>query len=168
MGAGFQSIRSRYGLGTGGLTGIGPGASREKWLYLPEAQTDFIYAIIGEEMGFLGTLTVMCLFICLAWVLLRLVLQSHSLALRICAGGTVGWIVMQAIINIMVVIGVFPVVGLPLPMVSSGGSSQAASMAMFGIIFSYIKIEPQVQRYLINRRKAQTKTSSIQARLSND
>lgn len=164
LGADYQTIHAKYGLGTGGLTGIGPGASREKWLYLPEAQTDYIYAILGEEFGFLGTLTVIFMFIALAWVLLRIVLQSKQLCLKVCAAGTVGWVVVQAAINIGVVVGLLPVIGLPLPLISSGGSSQVASMLMFGIIFALMKSEPELEKYLKRRSKAQIKTSVIQTR----
>lgn len=159
MGSGLQPLRAKWGLGTGGLTGVGPGASRQKWNYLPEAHTDFIYAILGEEFGLFGTLLVLVLFGLLAWVLCRLIINSANLATRLCAAGTLGWIVAQALINIMVVIGFLPVVGVPLPLVSSGGSTALASLIQMGVLLSYLRAEPGVAA-AVTRRPRYLRTSS--------
>ena len=153
MGSGLQPLRAKWGLGTGGLTGVGPGASRQKWNYLPEAHTDFIYAILGEEFGLVGTLLVLLLFGLLAWVLCRLIIHSANPATRICAGGTLGWIIAQALINILVVIGFLPVVGVPLPLVSSGGSTALATLIQMGVLLSYVRAEPGVAQAAARRPK---------------
>ena len=152
-GSGLQPLRAKWGLGTGGLTGVGPGASRQKWNYLPEAHTDFIYAILGEEFGLFGTLLVLVLFGLFAWVLCRLIINSTYLATRLCAAGTLGWIVAQALINIMVVIGFLPVVGVPLPLVSSGGSTALATLIQMGVLFSYLRAEPGLAEAVAHRPK---------------
>lgn len=158
QGIGLQPTRAKWGLGTGGLTGIGPGASRQKWNYLPEAHTDFIFAILGEEFGLLGTLCVLFLFTSLAWVLIRLIIRSKNIDTRMCATGVAGWILTQAAINIMVVIGFLPVIGIPLPLISSGGSAQMATLIMMGVLLAHVKNEPQVAQTL-SRRGAMFKKS---------
>lgn len=161
MGSGLQPLRAKWGLGTGGLTGVGPGASRQKWNYLPEAHTDFIYAILGEEFGLVGTLLVLLLFGLLAWILCRLVIHSANPATRICAGGTLGWIIAQALINILVVIGFLPVVGVPLPLVSSGGSTALATLIQMGVLLSYVRAEPGVAQAAARRPKYLRATSAV-------
>ena len=157
MGSGLQPLRAKWGLGTGG-------ASRQKWKYLPEAHTDFIYAILGEEFGLFGTLLVLVLFGLLAWVLCRLIIHSSSLATRICAAGTLGWIIVQALINIMVVIGFLPVVGVPLPLVSSGGSAALATLIQMGVLLSYVRAEPGVKEAAVRLPKYLRTSRAVSAR----
>lgn len=164
MGSGLQPLRAKWGLGTGGLTGVGPGASRQKWKYLPEAHTDFIYAILGEEFGLFGTLLVLLLFGLLAWVLCRLIIHSSSLATRICAAGTLGWVIVQALINIMVVIGFLPVVGVPLPLVSSGGSTALATLIQMGVLLSYVRSEPGVKEAAVRLPKYLRSSRAVSVR----
>ena len=152
-GSGLQPLRAKWGLGTGGLTGVGPGASRQKWNYLPEAHTDFIYAILGEEFGLFGTLLVLVIFGLLAWVLCRLIINATHQSTRLCAAGTLGWLVVQALMNIMVVIGFLPVVGVPLPLVSSGGSTALATLIQMGVLLSYLRAEPGVAAAVAHRPK---------------
>ena len=118
-----QIDHALWALGSGGLTGLGPGASREKWNYLQAASTDFVFAIIGEEFGLLGTLTVVICLGLLVWGMAR-VAQNHASAFgRAVAGGVATWVAVQGLINIASVTGIGPVIGVPLPLVSSGGSS---------------------------------------------
>lgn len=136
---GLQPLRARWGLGTGGLTGVGPGASRQKWNYLPEAHTDFIFAILGEEFGLIGTLIVITLFAVLGLGIVRLIHHAKSMDACIFASGLAGWILSQAVVNIGMVIGLLPVIGVPLPLVSSGGSAMLSTLLGIGVVLAYAR-----------------------------
>ena len=138
----YQSQRGMYGLASGGLTGIGLGESREKWSYLPEAHNDFIFAILGEELGLLGTLVVLALFGLLALALTRVIRRHTDPFVQITTGAIGAWVLGQALINIAVVIGLFPVIGVPLPLVSAGGSALITTMMALGIVLSFARTEP--------------------------
>lgn len=153
LGTDLQSVRAQWGLGTGGLSGVGPGASRQKWDYLPEAHTDFIFAILGEEFGLIGTTAVIMLFMLLAWGLYRLVVQARTRSIQVIGAGCAGWLIVQALINIMVVIGWAPVVGVPLPLLSSGGSSAIANYLMLGVVLACAREEPGARQLLKSRLK---------------
>ena len=142
FGAARQPIHGRYALADGGWWGVGLGASREKWQWLSEPHNDFIYAIIGEELGLPGTLVVLALFAVLALVCYRLVLRTDDLFIRLATGGVMTWIIVQAMINIGAVIGLLPVIGVPLPLVSSGGSSLVTTMLALGMLLSFARQEP--------------------------
>lgn len=134
-----QTDHALWALGSGGWTGLGPGASREKWNYLPAAHTDFILAIIGEELGLLGTCTVLACLGLLVWGMVR-VCQNHTSAYaRVVSGGVAAWIAAQGAINIMSVTGLGPVIGVPLPLVSYGGSSLLFTASAVGVIASFAR-----------------------------
>lgn len=135
-GDGYQMIRSFYAFSEGGLFGVGLGNSREKFLYLPEAETDFIFSIIGEELGLLGTLSVIVLFLAILYAGLRIAHDAPDDFGRMLAGGLTVMLVGQAFLNMACVTGLFPTTGKPLPFVSSGGSSMIASLIMVGLILS--------------------------------
>ena len=137
-----QTLHGRYALADGGWWGVGLGASREKWQWLPEAHNDFIFAILGEELGLPGTLVLLGLFCALALVCYRIVLRSHDTFVRIATAGVMAWIVCQATINIGAVIGLLPVIGVPLPLVSYGGSSLMTTMLALGMLLSFARQEP--------------------------
>lgn len=138
----MQATHGIWALASGGLWGLGPGMSREKWGYLPVADSDFIYAIVGEEFGLLGTLLVLAAYGMMVVALNRIVHRTSDAFVQI-AGGAIGaWIVGQACINIAVVVGLLPVTGVPLPLVSSGGSSLIMSMAAVGVLMSFARAEP--------------------------
>jgi cell division protein FtsW len=141
FGAARQPIHGRYALADGGWFGLGLGASREKWGLLPEAQNDFIFAVIGEELGLAGTLAVLGLFAILGYGLFRIVLRSDDLFVKIATGGVLTWVLGQAVINIGAVLGLLPVVGLPLPLVSSGGSALVATMLGLGMVIGFARRE---------------------------
>jgi cell division protein FtsW len=141
-GAARQPLHGRYALADGGWWGVGLGASREKWQWLPEAHNDFIFAIIGEELGLPGTLVLLGLFCALTLVCYRIVLRTQDRFVRIATAGVMAWIVCQAIINIGAVIGLLPVIGLPLPLVSYGGSSLTTTMFALGMLLSFARHEP--------------------------
>ena len=136
FGTGFQLIHSLYALSGGGLFGVGLGNSHEKYLYLTQADTDFIFAIIGEELGLVGALAVIALFLLVLWAGMRIARTAPDNFGTMVAGGCTIMIAFQAFLNIAMVIGWFPVVGKPLPFISSGGSSLVAMLIMVGIILS--------------------------------
>lgn len=135
-GAGYAIIHSYYAFSEGGIFGVGLGNSREKYLYLPEAETDFIFAVIGEELGMIGALVVIGLFLLILYAGLRIARSAASPLSTLIAGSVTVMLVFQAFLNIGCVIGVFPTTGKPLPFISSGGSSLLASLLMIGLILS--------------------------------
>jgi len=137
-----QSVHGMYALADGGWWGVGLGASKEKWAWLSEAHNDFIFAIIGEELGLPGTLLVLALFAILAWACFRLVTRTQDRFVRVAGFGIMAWLLGQAIINIGAVIGLFPVIGVPLPLVSAGGSSLVTTLIALGILLSFARNEP--------------------------
>lgn len=147
----YQTTRGMYGLASGGLTGIGLGESREKWSYLPMAHNDFIFAILGEELGLLGTLLVLGLFGVLAFALTRVVRRHTDPFVQISTGAIGAWVLGQALINIAVVIGLLPVIGVPLPLVSAGGSALVTTMVAMGVVLSFARSEPGAAEALAAR-----------------
>ncbi|HZJ83040.1 MAG TPA: FtsW/RodA/SpoVE family cell cycle protein, partial [Clostridia bacterium] len=136
---GFQVIQSLYSLGSGGLFGMGLGQGRQKYLFLPYAETDFIFAIIGEEIGFIGASLLMILFLVLIWRGIRIALAAPDLFGCLLASGITAIIGIQTIINIAVVTASMPATGLPLPFISAGGSSLAVFMASIGVLLNISK-----------------------------
>ncbi|MCY9760325.1 stage V sporulation protein E [Paenibacillus alvei] len=135
-GAGYQSIQSLFAIGPGGLMGLGLGASRQKYSYVPEPQTDFIFSILAEELGFLGAVTVLILFLILVWRGMRTALTAPDKFGSLLAAGIVGIVAVQVIINIGVVIGLMPVTGITLPLISYGGSSLTLMLTALGILLN--------------------------------
>lgn len=150
-GACWQTIHGQYALADGGWWGVGLGASREKWQWLPEAHNDFIFAIIGEELGLPGTLVVIGLFAVIAVACYRLVLRSDDFFTRVATAGVMVWILGQAVINIGAVIGLLPVIGVPLPLVSSGGSALVTTLFALGMLVSFARNEPGCREALAAR-----------------
>jgi cell division protein FtsW len=151
MGPNQQPIQGRYALGSGGLFGLGLGAGREKWGYVPESTTDFIFAIIGEELGLVGTLCVTALFGGLAYAGLRVARHSADTFSRLLAAAITVWIVIQATVNIGAVIGVFPITGVPLPLVSKGLSSALVTMVGLGMLMAFARRVPGASHALAAR-----------------
>lgn len=136
LGDGFQIIQSLYAIGPGKLMGVGFGNSLQKYFYLPEPQTDFIFAIIGEEFGFLGASIVILLFAILCWRGIRVALYARDSFGRYVAFGIISMITIQVMINISVVIGLIPVTGITLPFLSYGGSSLTLTLCSIGILLN--------------------------------
>ncbi|WP_010292335.1 stage V sporulation protein E [Clostridium senegalense] len=136
QGDGYQLIQSLLALGSGGLTGVGIGQSRQKCFYIPEPHTDFIFAIVGEELGFIGCTFVVILFILFLWRGLIAILKSKDIYGTMLATGIVAIITLQAIINIAVVTVSMPTTGVPLPFISYGGSSLVINMTAMGILLN--------------------------------
>ncbi len=164
-GAGYQIIHGQYGLATGGLAGTGLGASREKWGGLPEAHTDFIFAVIGEELGLIGSVSVLLMFAIIAIVAIRVARNSDSMFVRLTTTGMLAWIIGQALINIGAVLGLLPITGLPLPMVSYGGSSLLMCMCAIGVLLAFARAEPQAADVLRARRRGDSRTRIITPRV---
>lgn len=136
-----QTDHGLWALGSGGLTGLGPGASREKWNYLQEAHTDFIIAIIGEEFGLLGTLTLLAVFGLMVFGIMRLAAHGSNAFIRIASGAIGFWFIVQGLINIGTVVGLAPVIGVPFPLVSHGGSSLLVTALAIGVLLSFARSE---------------------------
>ena len=131
---GYQNIQSLVGIASGGMTGVGIGEGRVKWGYLPEAHTDFIFAVLAEEMGLIGALLVVSLLVLIAVMGIRIALRAPDRFGTLVAIGIVVWLVTQAIVNIGAVVGVLPITGIPLPFVSFGGTSLVVGMAAVGLL----------------------------------
>ena len=131
---GYHTIQSLIALGSGGWLGVGLGASRQKWMYIPNAHTDFIFAILGEEMGVVGTVAVLGMFALLAFLGVRAAHKAPDRFGMLLASGIVIWISVQALVNIGAVTAVLPVTGVPLPLLSFGGSSLVLSLTAMGIL----------------------------------
>jgi cell division protein FtsW len=136
LGSGFQNCQALYAFGSGGVFGVGLGNSVQKYEWLPEAHTDFIFAIIGEELGLIGTVSVLAAFLFLAWRGVRASLRAPDRFGALLAGGITTWICMQAFINVMAVTGVIPTTGIPLPFISYGGTSLATTLVGMGILLN--------------------------------
>jgi cell division protein FtsW len=147
----MQSIQGKYAVGSGGWFGVGLGASREKWGWVPESTDDFIFAIIGEELGLVGTLCVTALYGGLAFAGLRIARRSTDLFCRLAATAITAWIVVQAVVNIGAVIGVVPITGVPLPLVSAGLSSLLVTLIALGMLMSFARLEPGAREALAAR-----------------
>ena len=134
LGDGYQTIQGLIALGSGGWFGVGLGASRQKWDYVPNSHTDYIFAILGEEMGLLGTFVVLGMFVALAYLGLRTARQAPDRFGMLVAAGVTIWISVQALVNIGAVTAMLPITGVPLPLVSFGGSSLVITLIGMGIL----------------------------------
>jgi len=161
FGAARQPMQGRFALADGGWFGLGLGASREKWQWLSEPHNDFIFAIIGEELGLPGTLLILLLFGLLAYACYRLVLRSKDMFVRLATAGAMAWIVAQAMVNIGAVIGLLPVIGVPLPLVSSGGSSLITTMGILGMLIAFARHEPDCAEQLAGRPSILRRSATV-------
>ncbi|MFG1908035.1 putative lipid II flippase FtsW [Kribbella sp. NPDC048928] len=150
---GWQAYHSFYALSTGGWWGVGIGNSRQKWSNLPEAHTDFIFSVIGEELGLVGSLTVLALFLTLAYAGMRIATRNTQPFVRYAAAGITVWIMSQALVNLGAVIGLLPIVGIPLPLLSYGGSALLPTLIAIGMLLSFAKAEPGAQAALKETRR---------------
>jgi cell division protein FtsW len=132
--SGYQVVQGMIALGSGHLFGVGLGASRQKWMYVPNAHTDFIFAIMGEEVGLFGELVVLALFASVIFAGVRIAIKAPNLFGRLLATGIVTWLGVQTLINLGGVTGLLPITGVPLPLLSYGGSSLIVTMAAIGVL----------------------------------
>jgi cell division protein FtsW len=143
QGAGYQARQARYALANGGVFGDGLGQGTAKWNYLPNAHNDFIFAIIGEELGFVGAVGLLCLFGLFAYTGMRIARRSADPFLRLLTATATLWILGQVFINVGYVVGLLPVTGLQLPLISAGGTSTATTLLVLGIVTSAARHEPE-------------------------
>ncbi|CAN5331957.1 putative lipid II flippase FtsW [soil metagenome] len=138
----WQTVHGWEALAHGGIFGVGLGNSSAKWSWLPEAENDFIFAIIGEELGLLGAILVLGLFVVLAICFVRIIRMNRDPFAKLTVGAAMVWIVGQAFVNIAVVLGLLPVFGVPLPLVSAGGSALITTLTAIGIVLSFARHRP--------------------------
>jgi cell division protein FtsW len=138
----WQSVHALWALGSGGVWGVGLGNSATKWRWLPHAESDFIFAIIGEELGLIGAIVVLVLLAVLAVGLVRLVRAHEKPFHRIATGAIMVWIIGQSLVNIAVVLGMLPVLGVPLPFISAGGTALVSSLLAIGVVLSLARDLP--------------------------
>ena len=150
---GWQPAHGLYALSSGGWFGQGIGASQQKWGDLPEAHTDYIFAVLGEELGLVGTLLVVVLFLTIALAALRVARHTQEPFVRYASFGIVVWLVGQMIIHVGMVLALLPVIGIPLPLISYGGSSLLPSLVALGLLIGFARSEPEAARALTARRR---------------
>ncbi len=143
----YQTLHGWQALANGGVFGVGLGNSESKWNWLPEAETDFIFAVIGEELGLVGALLVVALFVLLAVCFVRIVRRQVDPFARLATSVAMVWIVGQALVNIAVVLGLLPVLGVPLPFISAGGSSLVTTLVAVGVVLSFARHDPRGEKH---------------------
>ncbi|MFC9354551.1 putative lipid II flippase FtsW [Arthrobacter sp. NPDC057013] len=142
QGVGYQALHGQYALASGGWLGVGLGQSRQKWNWIPEAHNDFIFTILGEELGLAGTLLVLVLFTVLGIAVFKVIARTQDTFARIVSSSVITWIIGQAVVNIAMVTGLLPVIGVPLPFISYGGSAMISSLAGVGMILAVTRPQP--------------------------
>jgi len=162
-GQGWQAGNGLLGMSNGGLFGRGLSASQQKWGNLPEAHTDFIFAVIGEEWGLVGTLLVLILFAALLWACVQLALTTQEPFVRYATSGVAVWLIVQMMINVGMVLALLPVIGLPLPLVSYGGSALVPTLVALGMVIGFARNEPDAKAALSDKRLSKRQASSVGA-----
>src|SRR4051794_18768593 len=153
QGAGWQAAHGLFAMSSGGILGKGIGASQQKWGSLPEAHTDYIFAVLGEELGLVGTVLVLGLFLTIAYAGIRVALRTKDPFVRYMSAGITIWLTAQMMINIGMVLALLPVIGIPLPLVSYGGSALLPSLVALGLLLSFARSEPGAAAALRARRR---------------
>ncbi|MFJ3383289.1 MULTISPECIES: putative lipid II flippase FtsW [unclassified Curtobacterium] len=138
----WQPVHGMWALASGGVFGVGLGNSKAKWSWLPEADNDYIFAIIGEELGLIGAVVVLALFVVLAIGMVKVIRLSDDPFVRTVTGGVLAWVIGQALVNIGVVLGLLPVLGVPLPLISAGGSALIMTLVAIGVVLSFARELP--------------------------
>ena len=156
QGAGWQPAHGIFAMSTGGIFGKGISASQQKWGNLPGAHTDFIFAVLGEELGLVGTLLVLALFLTIAYAGFRVAVRTKDPFVRYMAAGITIWLTAQMMINVGMVLALLPVIGIPLPLVSYGGSALLPSLVALGLLVSFARSEPGAKAALRARRRRRT------------
>ena len=151
--AGWQPAHGLFALSSGGVFGEGIGASTQKWGDLPEAHTDFIFAVLGEELGLVGTLLVVVLFLTIAYAAIKVATQTDDPFVRYMSFGIVAWLIGQMMVNVGMVLALLPVIGIPLPLISYGGSSLLPTLVALGLLIGFARREPEASRALQQRRR---------------
>lgn len=142
----WQQLHGTWAMSGGGIFGVGLGNSRAKWNWLPEADSDYIFAIVAEELGLVGAIAVLLLYVVMAFAFIRIIREAQSTMVKSVAGAVMTWVVGQAMVNIAVVLGLLPVLGVPLPLVSAGGSQTLATLIAIGIVLALVRADRQRQQ----------------------
>jgi cell division protein FtsW len=150
-GANDQANAGMFAIASGGWWGVGLGASRQKWGSLPEAHTDFIFAVLGEEFGLFGSLVILAMIGVLGYAGIRIATHADDLFVRYAAGGITAWFMVQALINLAVVLRLLPIAGVPLPLVSYGGSALIANLLAVGVLLACARREPEARKLLAKK-----------------
>jgi cell division protein FtsW len=155
-GAGWQPAHGLFAMSSGGWFGKGISASQQKWGSLPEAHTDFIFAVLGEELGLVGTMLVLVLFLTIAYAGIRVAVRTKDPFIRYMSAGITIWLMAQMMINVGMVLALLPVIGIPLPLVSYGGSALLPSLVALGLLVSFARMEPGAAAALKAKRRRRT------------
>jgi cell division protein FtsW len=150
-GANHQANAGMFAIASGGWWGVGLGASRQKWGSLPEAHTDFIFAVLGEEFGLCGSLVVLAMIGILGYAGIRIAMRADDLFVRYAAAGITTWFMVQALINLAVVLRLLPIAGVPLPLLSYGGSALVANLLAVGVLLACARREPEARQLLAKK-----------------
>lgn len=166
QGGGYQVVQGMIAMGSGGTSGLGLGASRQKWMFLPNAHTDFIFAVVGEELGMVGSLVLLALLFLLIAYCARAARRAPDLVGTLVASGVACWLAVQALLNIGAVTSVLPITGVPLPLVSVGGSNILVLLASLGIVINIarqgdIEVARDEHRRRRDRRRAEAATDAV-------
>jgi len=156
LGSGWQSAHGLFAMSSGGWFGKGISASQQKWGDLPEAHTDFIFAVLGEELGLVGTLLVLAMFLTIAYAGIRVAVRTKDPFVRYMSAGITIWLMAQMMINVGMVLALLPVIGIPLPLVSYGGSALLPSLVALGLLLSFARSEPGAAAALKAKRRRRT------------
>ena len=159
-GAGWQLRQGLIALGSGGWFGVGLGNSRQKWEYLPNAHSDFVFAILGEELGLVGALVVLFLFATLLYAGIRIAVRAPDAFGRLLAAGVTGWIGLQTILNLGAVTGLLPITGVPLPFLSFGGTALVVTLAGVGVVASVALSGVRAERRAAERRRTRRRVTA--------
>jgi len=154
--SGWQAGHGILGMASGGIFGKGLSASQQKWGNLPEAHTDFIFAVLGEELGLVGTLLVIGLFVTIAYAAIRVATHTADPFVRYMSFGIVVWLLGQMIINVGMVLALLPVIGIPLPLISYGGSALVPSLVALGLLVGFARREPEAAAALRQRKRSRS------------
>ena len=152
--AGWQPAHSLMSLASGGVLGVGIGASKQKWANLSEAHTDFIFSVIGEEMGLLGTLVVLILYGVLLFAIFRVAIQTKDSFSKYAVTGIGCWLILQILVNLLTDVGIIPVIGVTLPFISYGGSSLVANFLGIAFVLNVARQENELRASLAAKRAA--------------
>jgi cell division protein FtsW len=151
----WQPTHGTWALASGSVFGVGLGNSKSKWSWLPAADNDYIFAIIGEELGLIGAVVVLALFIVLAFAFVRIYLGTSDIFAKVVTSGVMIWVVGQAFVNIAVVLGLLPVLGVPLPLISSGGSALISTLLGIGVVLSFARQPREQQEQSVGQTPAE-------------
>ena len=156
-GANHQANAGMFAIASGGWWGVGLGASRQKWGSLPEAHTDFIFAVLGEEFGLFGSLVVLAMIGILGYAGIRIAMRADDPFVSYAAGGITMWFMVQALINLAVVLRLLPIAGVPLPLLSYGGSALVANLRAVGVLLASARREPEARKLLAKKAMRPTR-----------